>query len=48
LANEYPIDVIEIYYNFRRVMATGPGGKMVIVTDAASVSPRENNVITIR
>jgi hypothetical protein len=36
LGNEYPVDVIEIDYNFRRVMATGQGGKMVIVAGTSS------------
>jgi hypothetical protein len=48
LRREYPIDVIEIDYNFRRVIATGPSGKMVIARGIAAVDSPENNVIAER
>jgi hypothetical protein len=35
-AKEYPIDIIEIDYNFRRAESTGRKGKMVIVRRTAS------------
>jgi hypothetical protein len=35
-AKEYPIDIIEIDYNFRRAESTGRNGKMVIVRRIAS------------
>jgi hypothetical protein len=35
-AKEYPIDIIETDYNFRRAESTGRKGKMVIVRRTAS------------
>jgi hypothetical protein len=35
-AKEYPIDIIEIDYNFRRAESTGRKGKMVIVRRTSS------------
>jgi hypothetical protein len=35
-AKEYPNDIIEIDYNFRRAESTGRKGKMVIVQRTAS------------